>query len=141
MVHHNIKALGIYECRVALHPEVAVTVSINVARSEEEARSQLAEAMETKKKEAEEAKKGVTADTEKAGKKGKRKKSAKEEKSEGSRDSQQSEEAAGAGAAPSPEPSPGTSRDGGEETSSEPDATASPPEGDSRQGPGEEKTG
>jgi len=32
-----IKTLGIHEVRVALHPEVSVSVSINVARSEEEA--------------------------------------------------------------------------------------------------------
>ena len=31
-----IKSLGIYQVRVALHPEVAVTVTINVARSQEE---------------------------------------------------------------------------------------------------------
>jgi large subunit ribosomal protein L9 len=32
-----IKALGLYEVRVALHPEVSVTVKVNVARSPEEA--------------------------------------------------------------------------------------------------------
>ena len=32
-----IKAIGVYEVRVALHPEVAVTVKVNVARSPEEA--------------------------------------------------------------------------------------------------------
>ena len=32
-----IKALGLHEIRVALHPEVSVTVSVNVARSPEEA--------------------------------------------------------------------------------------------------------
>ncbi len=32
-----IKALGVYEVRVALHPEVSVTVKVNVARSPEEA--------------------------------------------------------------------------------------------------------
>lgn len=32
-----IKALGLHEVRVALHPEVSVTVSVNVARSPEEA--------------------------------------------------------------------------------------------------------
>jgi large subunit ribosomal protein L9 len=35
-----IKALGVYEVRVALHPEVAVTVKVNVARSPEEAEMQ-----------------------------------------------------------------------------------------------------
>jgi large subunit ribosomal protein L9 len=32
-----IKAIGVYEVRVQLHPEVAVTVKVNVARSPEEA--------------------------------------------------------------------------------------------------------
>ncbi len=32
-----IKALGLYDVRVMLHPEVGVTVSVNVARSDEEA--------------------------------------------------------------------------------------------------------
>ena len=32
-----IKALGVYEVRVALHPEVSTTVKVNVARSPEEA--------------------------------------------------------------------------------------------------------
>lgn len=35
-----IKALGVYPVRVALHPEVACTVSVNVAKSEEEAVAQ-----------------------------------------------------------------------------------------------------
>jgi large subunit ribosomal protein L9 len=35
-----IKAIGLYEVRVALHPEVAVTVKVNVARSPEEAEMQ-----------------------------------------------------------------------------------------------------
>ncbi|SOB87075.1 LSU ribosomal protein L9P [Sphingomonas guangdongensis] len=35
-----IKAIGVYEVRVALHPEVAVTVKVNVARSPEEAELQ-----------------------------------------------------------------------------------------------------
>lgn len=35
-----IKALGIYQVRVALHPEVDVQVSVNVARSQEEAEVQ-----------------------------------------------------------------------------------------------------
>jgi large subunit ribosomal protein L9 len=37
-----IKTLGIHPVRVALHPEVAVTVKANVAQSEEEARMQAA---------------------------------------------------------------------------------------------------
>ena len=32
-----IKALGVYDVRIALHPEVSVTVKVNVARSPEEA--------------------------------------------------------------------------------------------------------
>jgi large subunit ribosomal protein L9 len=32
-----IKAIGMHEVKVALHPEVAVTVRVNVARSPEEA--------------------------------------------------------------------------------------------------------
>ena len=32
-----IKAIGMHEIRIALHPEVAVTVKVNVARSPEEA--------------------------------------------------------------------------------------------------------
>ncbi|WP_298092212.1 50S ribosomal protein L9 [uncultured Sphingomonas sp.] len=35
-----IKAIGVYEVRVALHPEVVVTVKVNVARSPEEAEMQ-----------------------------------------------------------------------------------------------------
>lgn len=35
-----IKAIGVYDVRVALHPEVAVTVKVNVARSPEEAEMQ-----------------------------------------------------------------------------------------------------
>ena len=31
-----IKSLGVYQVRVALHPEVAVTVTVNVARSQDE---------------------------------------------------------------------------------------------------------
>ncbi|MDP6952305.1 MAG: 50S ribosomal protein L9 [Alphaproteobacteria bacterium] len=35
-----IKTLGLHEARVALHPEVSVTVTVNAARSEEEAKLQ-----------------------------------------------------------------------------------------------------
>ena len=35
-----IKQLGLYDVRVALHPEVAMQVTVNVARSEEEAERQ-----------------------------------------------------------------------------------------------------
>ena len=37
MLDTPIKALGLYDVRVALHPEVSVTVQVNVARSPEEA--------------------------------------------------------------------------------------------------------
>lgn len=36
-----IKALGIYETRVVLHPEVSVNVTVNIARTDEEAKLQL----------------------------------------------------------------------------------------------------
>lgn len=36
-----IKALGLHPVRVSLHPEVAITVTINVARTEDEAQTQL----------------------------------------------------------------------------------------------------
>ena len=35
-----IKAIGMYEVKVSLHPEVSVTVKVNVARSPEEAEMQ-----------------------------------------------------------------------------------------------------
>lgn len=41
-----IKELGIHEVRVALHPEVNVTVSVNVARTDEEALRQVSDATE-----------------------------------------------------------------------------------------------
>ena len=37
-----IKAIGVYDVKVALHPEVSVTVKVNVARSPEEAEMQAA---------------------------------------------------------------------------------------------------
>ena len=37
VLNRPIKSIGVHEVRVALHPEVAVTVKINVARSPEEA--------------------------------------------------------------------------------------------------------
>jgi len=40
IIDQPIKMLGIHPMRVVLHPEVAVTVSVNVARSEEEAQMQ-----------------------------------------------------------------------------------------------------
>jgi large subunit ribosomal protein L9 len=38
-----IKVLGLHPVRLRLHPEVTVTITVNVARSEEEARSQASE--------------------------------------------------------------------------------------------------
>ncbi|MBJ7533838.1 50S ribosomal protein L9 [Rhodomicrobium vannielii ATCC 17100] len=37
LLDHPIKTLGIHDVRVSLHPEVSVRVSVNVARTEEEA--------------------------------------------------------------------------------------------------------
>ena len=37
VLDHPIKAIGLHEIKIALHPEVAVTVKVNVARSPEEA--------------------------------------------------------------------------------------------------------
>ena len=40
MLDRPIKAIGMHEVKIALHPEVAVTVKVNVARSPEEAELQ-----------------------------------------------------------------------------------------------------
>jgi large subunit ribosomal protein L9 len=40
VLDHTIKTLGLHPVRVALHPEVAVSVSVNVAQSPEEAEMQ-----------------------------------------------------------------------------------------------------
>ncbi len=40
VIEHPIKMLGIFPVRVVLHPEVSVTVTVNVARSPEEANTQ-----------------------------------------------------------------------------------------------------
>jgi large subunit ribosomal protein L9 len=37
VLDHPIKAIGVHEIKIALHPEVSVTVKVNVARSPEEA--------------------------------------------------------------------------------------------------------
>lgn len=42
LLDRPIKAIGMYDVRVALHPEVSVTVKVNVARSPEEAEMQAA---------------------------------------------------------------------------------------------------
>jgi len=52
---HAIKVLGIYDCRIALHPEVIVSIKINVAKTEEEARSQVAAAKADEQEAAEDA--------------------------------------------------------------------------------------
>ncbi len=41
VLNRPIKALGIYETRVALHPEVSVNITVNIARTEDEAKLQL----------------------------------------------------------------------------------------------------
>ena len=40
MLDRPIKSIGVYDVKVALHPEVSVTVKVNVARSPEEAEMQ-----------------------------------------------------------------------------------------------------
>lgn len=40
VLNKPIKAIGVYEVKVSLHPEVAVTVKVNIARSPEEAEMQ-----------------------------------------------------------------------------------------------------
>ena len=40
MLDRPIKAIGVHDVRVSLHPEVAVTIRVNVARSPEEAELQ-----------------------------------------------------------------------------------------------------
>ena len=40
MLEHPIKSLGLTRVRVVLHPEVSIAVTVNVARSPEEAEKQ-----------------------------------------------------------------------------------------------------
>jgi large subunit ribosomal protein L9 len=40
VLNQPIKTLGLFEVSIALHPEVTVTVTVNVARSEDEAKTQ-----------------------------------------------------------------------------------------------------
>jgi len=40
VLERPVKELGLHPVRVVLHPEVAATISVNVARSEEEAKLQ-----------------------------------------------------------------------------------------------------
>ncbi len=42
VLEHVIKTLGLHPARIALHPEVSLEVTVNVARSDEEARLQAA---------------------------------------------------------------------------------------------------
>ena len=56
-----IKTLGMHPIRVMLHPEVAVTVTVNVAQSEEGARMQAAGIDPLAQREEEETLEGVTA--------------------------------------------------------------------------------
>lgn len=51
----TVKDLGIYKAIIALHPEVSVTATVNVARSEEEAVAQVQRAADDAKKAAEKA--------------------------------------------------------------------------------------
>lgn len=44
---HPIKTIGLHKVHIALHPEVAVEITVNVARSEEEAESQAGGEMPT----------------------------------------------------------------------------------------------
>ena len=43
MLGQPLKAVGVHEVRIALHPEVKASITINIARSNEEADSQAAE--------------------------------------------------------------------------------------------------
>jgi large subunit ribosomal protein L9 len=49
----TIKTLGLFKAKISLHPEVIVTVTANVARTEEEAKAQLARGAAAAKSEAE----------------------------------------------------------------------------------------
>ncbi len=42
VLNQAIKTLGLFPITIALHPEVSVTVTVNIARSEEEAKTQAA---------------------------------------------------------------------------------------------------
>lgn len=53
-IDHPIKTLGIYDVRVALHPEVDTTLRVNVARSPEEADVQAGKAAPRREEEDEE---------------------------------------------------------------------------------------
>ena len=54
-IGHPIKMLGLHQVRLALHPEVSVNITINVAKSKDEADAQLLAAQSAAKKDAAEA--------------------------------------------------------------------------------------
>ena len=54
-IDHPIKTLGVYDVRVALHPEVDTTLRVNVARSMEEADVQAGKAAPRRDEDEEEA--------------------------------------------------------------------------------------
>lgn len=62
VLNQPIKDLGIFDATVVLHPEVSVTVSVNVARSEDEAEAQIVRAAEEAKKASEKAAAPVVAE-------------------------------------------------------------------------------
>jgi len=41
ILNRPIKALGVYETKIALHPEVSINITVNIARTEDEAKLQL----------------------------------------------------------------------------------------------------
>ena len=65
LAQHPIKVIGLHKVRVALHPEVVVEVTVNVARSLEEAelqaqgKSVIAEAREAEREADEEARAAI----------------------------------------------------------------------------------
>jgi large subunit ribosomal protein L9 len=52
ILQDSIRTLGLFKVKVALHPEVSVLVTANIARSEEEAKAQLARGAAAAKEEA-----------------------------------------------------------------------------------------
>lgn len=61
-LNQSVKDLGIYQATISLHPEVSVTATVNVARSEEEAAAQVERAAAEEKKAAEKAAAPVAAE-------------------------------------------------------------------------------
>jgi len=62
VMNHNYKEIGIFPVEIMLHPEVKVSVSINIARSNEEAALQEKEANKPAEKETKEDKVEISAD-------------------------------------------------------------------------------